>query len=125
MIKVRITLYTNSDSSTIASLLRATLDEACIEYGNLDVVANQHPLALSTEGALPSIGIKGIAKTDANSCQLRYLGDTWVISVGEIDTPLHGIDAVIRHINLHRLYIINETIMTPDYAQQLWYKLKN
>ena len=123
MNKVQITLYTTTSGEAIEGLLREALDEACIEYGNLQAVANQHPLALA-EVANYQVGIKGIAKTEANSCQLRYLGGSWVITDQAGDIVRHHIEQVIDYINAHQLYITNEQIMTPEYGNRLWYKRK-
>ena len=122
MNKLKITFYTTADPATIDSMLRVMLDDACIEYGNLETVANQHPLALSVEAGSYNVGIKGIAKTAENSCQVRYLGGAWVITDLAGDVVRHDIQEMIKFINEGLLYITNETIFTEEYAKQLWYK---
>ncbi len=67
---------------------------------------------------------KGVEKTEANSCQLRYLGGYWVVTDQAGDVVRRTLEGVIGFINASQYYITNETIMTPEYAQQLWYKRK-
>lgn len=66
---------------------------------------------------------KGVEKTEANSCQLRFIAGDWVISTLDSDYCYKGIDAVLKHINHKQLYITNETIITEEYAKRLWYKI--
>ena len=123
MNKVQITLYTTTSGEAIESLLREALDEARIEYGNLQAVVNQHPLALA-EVANYQVGIKGVEKTTANSCELRFCAGSWLVSTRLHDEVCYTIDEVLDYINRKQLYITNETIITPEYARQLWYKRK-
>ena len=124
MNKIQLTLFTTATSQAIEEAVRKALDEACIEYGDLQAVANQHPIALSVVGDKPRIGVKGVEKTPENECQVRYLGGSWVITDKAGDVVRHDIEGVIAFINESMLYITNETIFTEEYARRLWYKRK-
>ena len=124
MNKIQLTLFTTATSQAIEEMLREALNEACVEYGDLQAVANQHPIALSVAGDNLRVGIKGVKKTPENECQVRYLGGAWVITDLAGDVIRHDIQEVIAFINESMLYITNETIFTEEYARRLWYKRK-
>jgi hypothetical protein len=113
-------------SSQVTEAIYKALEQPAIDalfiHSTVDVTLGINPDFYPSEPY--DSGKKGVEKTEANSCQVRYLGGSWVISEPSGDHPYVGIDAVIRHINLKQLYITNETIFTEEYAKQLWYKRK-
>lgn len=120
MRKVIVTIETDVDTNYLERKITQGLEAAGVAFGS--VVARPIHEILNKLQAKEDERRKAIEKTDDNSCLIRFCAGSWLVSTRLHEEVCYTIDEVIGYINRNEFYITNETIMTAEYANQLWYK---